>query len=144
MHDLKETAPQVLGELPPAATNVRKRILLVEDGMDSQILMLMLLGEAEADVVVAENGQIAVDLATTQPFDLILMDMQMPVMDGYAAASELRRLGLSTPIIALTANATMGDRDRCIASGCSGYLSKPIDGETLLHTVNQNLRDHSS
>jgi len=84
--------------LPPALDNeVRAsvrlcgRILLVEDGRDNQRLLRMQLGDAGAAVVSAENGQIAVDLATTQPFDLILMDMQMPVMDGYTATIELRR-----------------------------------------------------
>ena len=90
-------------------------------------------------MVSALNGQIAVDLATTQPFDLILMDMQMPVMDGYAATVELRRRGLTIPIIALTAYAMAEDRDKCLASGCNAYLSKPVDEETLLTAVNQYL-----
>ena len=122
-------------------TNVKVhgRILLVEDGRDNQRLLRMQLSDAGAEVVIAENGQIAVDLATTQPFDLILMDMQMPVLDGYAATIELRRRDVKTPIIALTAFAMAEDRARCMASGCSDYLSKPIDEETLLKTVNQHI-----
>ncbi|MGA3068009.1 MAG: PAS domain S-box protein [Tepidisphaeraceae bacterium] len=116
------------------------RILLVDDGRDNQRLLQMQLGDAGATVVSAENGKIAVDLAITQPFDLILMDMQMPVMDGYAATTELRGRGLRTPIIALTAYAMAEDRAKCLASGCSDYLSKPIDEETLLNAVNRYLK----
>jgi PAS domain S-box-containing protein len=126
------------------ASNVRcdGRVLLVEDSRDNQRLLRMLLSDAGATVVVAENGQVAVDLATAQPFDLILMDMQMPVMDGYAATIELRRRGLTTPIIALTAYAMAEDRGKCIASGCDGYLAKPVEEESLLKTVKETLANH--
>jgi PAS domain S-box-containing protein len=118
---------------------LRGRILLVEDGRDNQRLLRMQLGDAGAEVTSAVNGKIGVELATTQPFDLILMDMQMPVMDGYAATAELRRRGLTIPIVALTAHAMAEDRNRCMASGCSAYLSKPIDEQTLLRTVSEKL-----
>jgi CheY-like chemotaxis protein/HPt (histidine-containing phosphotransfer) domain-containing protein len=90
-------------------------------------------------VTSAENGQIAIDLATTQPFDLILMDMQMPVLDGYAATAELRRRGQKVPIIALTAYAMSEDRTKCLAAGCNDYLSKPIKEDILLNTISQYL-----
>jgi PAS domain S-box-containing protein len=118
---------------------LRGRILLVEDGADNQRLLRMQLTSAGGSVVSAMNGQMAVDLATTQPFDLILMDMQMPIMDGYAATRELRRRGLTIPIIALTAYAMAEDRDKCMAAGCDAYLSKPVAEETLLAAVNQYL-----
>ena len=129
-------------KLDPSVKNeiyLRGRILLVEDGADNQRLLRMQLSGAGASVVSAANGQRAVELATTQPFDLILMDMQMPVMDGYSATVELRRRGIKIPIIALTAYAMAEDRDKCIASGCDDYLSKPVDEETLLSAVNRAL-----
>jgi CheY-like chemotaxis protein len=118
---------------------LRGRILLVEDGADNQRLLRMQLGSAGASVVSAMNGQAAVDLAMAEPFDLILMDMQMPVMDGYAATLELRRQGLTIPIVALTAYAMTKERAKCIASGCDACLSKPVDEETLLAAVNHFL-----
>ena len=120
------------------------RILLVEDGADNQRLLRMQLSGAGASVVSASNGQMAVELATTQPFDLILMDMQMPVMDGYAATVELRRRGVKIPIIALTAYAMAEDREKCIAVGCDAYLSKPVDEETLLAAVSRALGSERS
>jgi PAS domain S-box-containing protein len=128
----------------PAQSNVQipGRILLVDDGRDNQRLLRMLLTDAGAEVTIAENGQAAVEVATAYTFDLILMDMQMPVMDGYAATAELRRKGLTVPIIALTANAMLDDRDRCMACGCSYYLSKPVKEETLLKTVREHLGNY--
>jgi PAS domain S-box-containing protein len=118
---------------------LRGRILLVEDGADNQRLFRMQLNSSGASVVSAMNGQMAVDLATSQPFDLILMDMQMPVMDGYAATTELRRRGLKIPIIALTAYAMEEDRARCLTIGCDAYLSKPVEEQTLLTAVHRYL-----
>jgi CheY-like chemotaxis protein len=119
--------------LPPC------RILLVEDGITNRNLMKVVLGNAGAAVRCAENGQVGVDAAKEEPFDLILMDMQMPVMDGYSATRELRRLGLKTPIIALTAHAMAGDERKCRDAGCSGYLTKPIEPRTLLDAVGEVL-----
>jgi signal transduction histidine kinase/CheY-like chemotaxis protein/HPt (histidine-containing phosphotransfer) domain-containing protein len=111
------------------------QILLCEDGVDNQRLISMYLDRAGAKVHIAENGRIGVEMASIQKFDLILMDMQMPEMDGYTAASKLRAKGIDVPIIALTANALSDDRARCIASGCTDYLSKPIAKELLLRTI---------
>jgi len=131
--------PKKVEERSKAEVYLRGRILLVEDGADNQRLLRMQLSSAGGSMVSALNGKIAVDLAGTQPFDLILMDMQMPVMDGYAATIELRRQGLKIPIIALTAYAMAEDRDKCIACGCDDYLSKPIDEATLLGVVGRYL-----
>jgi len=133
------TLPTTLDPKVETHIQLRGRILLVEDGADNQRLLCMQLGDAGATVTSALDGQIAITLATTLTFDLILMDMQMPVMDGYTATKELRRRGLSLPIIALTAHAMAEDRDKCLAAGCSGYLSKPIDEEKLLTTVHEHL-----
>ena len=106
-------------------------------GPDIQLLIESLLCEAGADVELAENGQIALDLALAaqqagSPFDIICMDMQMPVMDGYEATQRLRSAGYNGPIIALTAHAMAGDREKCLNAGCDDYISKPIDPEKLV------------
>ncbi len=118
------------------------RVLLAEDGPDNQRLITFLLKKAGVDVVVADNGQIAYDLALEArdegaSFDVILMDMQMPVMDGYEATSGLRKAGYTGPIIAVTAHAMSTDRDKCLRSGCDDYMAKPIDREQLLALVAQ-------
>jgi PAS domain S-box-containing protein len=133
------TLPPKLDHMAHASIRLCGRILLVEDGADNQRLLRMQLGGAGASVTSALDGQIAVDLATKHKFDLILMDMQMPIMDGYAATTELRRRGLTIPIIALTAYAMAEDREKCLACGCTAYLSKPIGEETLLRSVHEHL-----
>jgi signal transduction histidine kinase/AmiR/NasT family two-component response regulator len=116
------------------------RVLLVEDGPDNQRLISFILKKAGADVAVAENGQIGHDLALEAigqgvPFDVILMDMQMPVMDGYTATSKLREANYVFPIIALTAHAMSSDRAKCIDAGCDDYTTKPIDRSQLISMV---------
>jgi two-component system, sensor histidine kinase len=111
------------------------RVLLVEDGSVNRKLISIMLRTAGIDVTTAENGQVGVQLATTSFFDVILMDMQMPVMDGYTAARTLRDVGMRVPIVALTAHALAEDRQKCLRAGCSGYLSKPIRSHDLLRAI---------
>jgi two-component system, sensor histidine kinase len=120
----------------PAAVEVPPgRVLVVEDGDTNRKLIDLLLRRAGLEVVTAENGKLGVDAALAGPFDLILMDMQMPVMDGYTAARMLRERGLQLPIIALTAHAMSGDEQKCRAAGCSGFMTKPIHADVLLQAV---------
>ncbi|MDQ2101077.1 response regulator [Azospirillum isscasi] len=112
------------------------RILLAEDNDLNQQVACELLGDAGLVVEVAENGAIAVEMVQAAHYDLVLMDMQMPVMDGIAATLEIRRLGLAgLPIVAMTANAMQTDRDRCLEAGMNDYLAKPIDPDALWATL---------
>ncbi len=111
------------------------RVLLVEDGDINRRLIHLVLQRHHCDVVDAENGQVGVDLALEREFDVILMDMQMPVKDGYTATSELRSRGVTIPILALTAHAMSGDEERCLQAGCTCYLTKPIDEYRLVQKL---------
>ncbi len=141
------------GEAPPVpkpqAPDVRGvRVLLAEDAPDNQRLFSFLLVKAGAKVICAENGRIAVELALAapakgMPFDAILMDMQMPEMDGYEATAKLRAAGFRGPIIALTANAMQGDRDKTIEAGCDDYVAKPVTPKGLISALAACLARHA-
>ena len=116
------------------------RILLVDDSPDNQVIIGFLLQESGVRPELASDGAAGVRavlgaVAAGSPYHVILMDMVMPLMDGYAATRELRSRGVNTPIIAMTAHAMSDDRERCLAAGCSAYLSKPIDTDFFLDTV---------
>ncbi|MCG8653948.1 MAG: response regulator, partial [Pirellulales bacterium] len=116
------------------------RVLVADDGETNRDLITLLLEDSGAEVRVACNGKEAVDRLTQQPdlVDVVLMDMQMPVMDGYTATGELRSRGFQQPIIALTANAMVGDEAKCREAGCSDYLTKPLDLDALLRLVRRS------
>jgi len=118
-----------------ASEPIQARILLAEDGPDNQRLISMMLRKAGAEVCVVENGQMAIERTEIETFDLVLMDMAMPVMDGYTAARTLRARGNRVPIVALTAHALAGEREKCLAAGCNAYLTKPIDRYDLLASI---------
>jgi len=121
----------------------RVRILLAEDNEVNTLLARTLLNEIGCDVRCVENGALAVEAAAIEAFDLILMDMQMPVMDGLEATRRIRAMGGdlgATPIVAMTANAMQSDQDACYAAGMDDFVSKPIKPEAFLRTVERNLR----
>jgi CheY-like chemotaxis protein len=111
------------------------RVLVAEDNAINQRLAVLLLRKQGFEVEIAENGQQAVDKLREREIDLVFMDCHMPVMDGYEATAEIRRLeaaiGGHTPIIAMTAAAMRADRDRCLAAGMDDYLSKPVLADDL-------------
>lgn len=106
-------------------------ILLAEDNFLSQKLAHRILTNMGMHVTVANNGKIAVDLVKSNPFDLVILDIQMPVMDGIEAAKQIRAFNQKTPILAMTANAFSEDRALCLAAGMNDYISKPIDPKSL-------------
>jgi CheY-like chemotaxis protein len=126
-----------------------KLVLLVEDGEDNQLLLTHFLTKAGCLVRLVENGQIAIDLVekiagSEKPIDIILMDMQMPVLDGFEATSILREDGVTTPIIGVTAHSSEDDRQRCLSAGCDEHLSKPVKKSLLLDTCALWIAKHAA
>jgi len=115
------------------------RVLVTDDTPANRQLVGLVLRKAGLEVDEAENGEVAVTKASSGSYDLLLMDMQMPVLDGFSATRMLREQGLRQPIVALTANVTEQDRQQCQAAGCTGFLSKPINIDLLLNTLAEYL-----
>ncbi len=142
-----EPQPQAVDEAMPQGEH---RVLIVDDNEINQIVTQEIVEQYGWRCRVANNGQEAIDLLQRRPFDMVLMDCQMPVMDGFAATAEIRRLQASgelpcsLPIIALTANAVKGDRDRCLAAGMDDYVSKPINPQILVQKMVQLANSHAS
>lgn len=136
------TSPGFLQKSDAEAT--RDSILVVEDNLVNQKVMLVLLDLFSLEAEVVNDGQEAVDAVKNKSYSVILMDCHMPIMDGFQAAVEIRKyekdIGQYTPIIAVTALAMAGDRERCIAAGMDDYISKPIDREILRNKISHWMR----
>jgi len=117
------------------------RILVAEDHAVNQTVVLRMLERAGHTVAIAGNGQVAVEMHSSGEFDMILMDVHMPVLDGFEATARIREIdrekGVHTPVIALTASAMSGDREHCLAAGMDGYITKPVNRDALLETIAQ-------
>ncbi len=136
--EVEETSP----ERAATETKLDANILIVDDRRDIRFLSKHILGKAGATITEAEDGLIAIAtvkqaLTDGKSFDLILLDMQMPNLDGYETAKALRKLDYTGPIIALTADAMQGDMNKCLEAGCNDYLSKPIDAQRMLQLVGE-------
>ncbi len=114
-------------------------VLLVEDALDNRLLVSRFLTIAGAKVDTAENGKEALEKFREKTYSAVLMDLQMPTMDGYEAMAELKKSGTKTPIIALTAHAMKEDRLRCLAAGFNDHISKPISRQELLEMLSRHL-----
>ena len=134
---------------PTQASLESIKLLIVDDAKDNRILLEHILKRTRATIELAHDGQQAIDtinaaIENQSPFDLILMDMQMPVLDGYHATVQLREQGITTPIIALTAHALDGDREHCLDAGCDEYMTKPLNKEALIKACTHLVSKHTS
>jgi CheY-like chemotaxis protein len=114
-----------------------KKILIIEDDEDSRFLLKYYLKDLNFDVIEASNGQEGIDIAFTKEPDIILLDIMMPVMDGYTASKEIRKKLKDIPIIALTANSVENEKDKSINAGCTDFIEKPIDLNQLAEVINK-------
>jgi len=115
------------------------RVLVAEDSRSNQMLFKTLLERMGLDVVIAEDGKVALSMLLSERFDLVLMDVQMPNMSGYEVADVVRKKGINVPIVALTAHVMKGDAEKCLTAGCDDYLAKPVDRQELNSVINRYL-----
>ena len=141
-------APEILKPAPPPSADPPRlssgrRVLLAEDNPVNQRVAMLLLQKRGYDVTVVGDGRQAVDAYSRDKFDLVLMDVQMPEMDGFEALQAIRELesvsGQRTPVIAVTAHAMSEDRDRCAAAGMDAFLTKPLSSARLFSTIDDVL-----
>lgn len=138
-HQVAEQRPIKPEEDPLAEPVFSGHVLVAEDVTANQALIKILLERMHLKVTIVQDGHQAVETALAQSFDIILMDIQMPNMNGHEATQTLRASGVETPIVALTAHAMKGDIETCLASGCDGYMSKPISVQKLRATIGRYL-----
>ncbi|MFM2316688.1 MAG: hypothetical protein RLZZ155_1020 [Bacteroidota bacterium] len=141
---MPEASEQERSTLQQDADLTGKNVLIVEDNELNRFLALTILKKWKANTFIAENGEEAVEVVKTQPIDIVLMDIQMPVMDGVAAAIAIRKeLESSVPIIALTANALESEKEKCWQAGMNEYITKPYNPDFLLEKINLLTQDIS-
>jgi two-component system, cell cycle response regulator DivK len=116
-----------------------KNILVVEDVDTNKIFFDAALRRTKAKILWAKDGQEAIDMFKANPIDLVLMDLQLPVMDGYTATREIKKINPDVPIIAQTAHVMSGEREKCMEAGCNDYLAKPIRLQILIDTLSKYL-----
>ena len=129
-----------IDESPDLSHLSGKKILAVDDSDDNLLLIQMFLRQTGIELHTAENGARALESVANIDFDLILMDIQMPEMDGHETTRQIRSSGEGMPIIALTAHATRTEYDRCLASGCNAVLTKPVKDQTLIRLISHYLK----
>jgi signal transduction histidine kinase len=133
--DVTESIEAVQMQGPAGAKQTCAKVLIADDNKTSEVLASLLLEKLGFEVTCVADGREAVDKALAEPFDLIVMDMQMPTVDGYQATRTLREKGVTSPIIAVTAHALEGDKEKCIDAGCDDYVAKPINRKMLYEIV---------
>lgn len=119
-----------------------KKILLVEDAEDNQFLIRQFLHQTGAVIDVANNGKEGVEKALKNDYEIVLMDIQMPLVDGYQATTQLRQAGYAKPIIALTAHALVEEREKSLSNGCNGHLTKPVNRRQLIESIQKFVSHH--
>jgi len=139
----KKTELELSADKEKASVNKTRniKILLAEDQIINRKIVIGLLGKQKWDIVEAKNGLEAYEKAKEQDFDVILMDVQMPKMDGYHSTQKIREYesvtGKKTPIIAMTAHAMVGDKEKCLAAGMDYYLTKPVNAPSLIKLIKE-------
>lgn len=122
------------------------KLLIIEDNEQNYYMMKFLLEKKGFEVIGAENGKLGVEMALSEKPDAILLDIQLPEMDGYAVAAELKRYAEldNVPIVAVTSYAMVGDRENIIAAGATGYIEKPINPDTFVDEISRFVQDKKS
>lgn len=137
-------APQRAGAVAATTSRLKgRRILLADDAPDNRVLISRFLEREGAAVDHAENGQEAVEKAMASAYDLVLIDIQMPILDGIEATRRLRSCGFRQPILALTAHAMREDRQRSLDAGCDDHIAKPVDPQNLVQAVERHTQTTS-